>query len=131
MSDEYGDAAGGDHEASIVRIPGHPPVHVYNFSFVENVSLLLSDKDLMSRANWEFKRIKVGHGIGERAYGDFNTSESWRDSENMLQSSGFYPKIGHFLAPVIIFDDSTKADNIGRLTAQPIMCTIGIISMED
>jgi hypothetical protein len=33
----------------------------------------------------------------------------------------------HFILPIILFDDSTLCDNIGRLLAQPILCTIGTI----
>lgn len=36
-------------------------------------------------------------------------------------------KPNHILCPVILFDDSTQCDNIGRLKAQPVLCSIGNI----
>jgi len=38
------------------------------------------------------------------------------------------PSTLHYICPIILFDDSTLCDNIGRLMAQPILCTIGNLS---
>ena len=68
---------------------------------------------------------------GSREFGDLNTGDLWKAAEeNMLVTipDTDAMKEFHHLVPINLFDDSTMADNLGRLNAQPILCTIGMLN---
>ena len=54
-----------------------------------------------------------------------NTAKWWHDTE--LHNPSFCVE-DHYLAPVILFDDATQCDALGRLKAHPILMSFGNIN---
>ena len=54
MTKKYANHSGGPPTSEIVRVPNYAPVHVYCFDFINQVTHLLSDPNLMSDALWEY-----------------------------------------------------------------------------
>jgi hypothetical protein len=68
----------------------------------------------------------------ERLYDTLNSGQWWEFAERDMHHDldlldALKPPGLHVILPIILFDDSTLCDNIGRLLAQPILCTIGNI----
>jgi hypothetical protein len=80
---------------------------------------------------WRFKP-KFCPDSNKQVYQQLNSGEWWELAEckmdhdlNLLGTAK--PHGLHVIMPTILFDDSTLCDNIGRLLARPILCTIGTI----
>ena len=96
---------------------------VYAFDILQQVKRLFMDSYLLQEGLWRYNKSDE--------YEDFNTGSYWRDAETMKAKQmglDFLP-MNHFLCPIILFDDSTVMDNIGRMNAQPILVTIGNINV--
>jgi hypothetical protein len=133
MKKKYLLEAGTAPLRSTIEVEGEsfPPMHVYHFSVLHQVKRLLQSKELLEGALWRFKP-KFCPDTNERVYQQLNSGEWWELAEHKMDHDlnllGTAKPPGlHFILPIILFDDSTLCDNIGRLLAQPILCTIGTI----
>ena len=59
------------------------PVNVQWFDFLPLMKLLLSRKDVVERANWQFSMKKNANG--HRIYGEPYTTNMWRDAEKSMK----------------------------------------------
>ena len=103
---------------------GMRDVVVYVFSLLDNIKRLCSMDHLMNDSNWEY--------CDSSEYGDLNTGNWWKKTEeDMLYDVKDIrdDEIPHVLMPIILFIDGTHCDLKGRLTAEPVLCTIGNINL--
>jgi hypothetical protein len=133
MKKKYLLEAGSSPLRSSVEVEGgsFPPMHVYHFSVLHQVKRLLQTKDLLEGAMWTFMP-KRGPNSNKRLYDTLNSGHWWEFAEREMHHDldlldELKPTGLHVILPIILFDDSTLCDNIGRLLAQPILCTIGNI----
>jgi len=111
--------------------PTFPPMHVYRFSLLHHVKCLLTNPEFLVGALWKYEDK---HGPGKvQIFGSLNTGDWWQVTEENLERElnklgSRAPKTLHSILPTILFNDSTLCDNIGRLMAQPKLCTIGNIT---
>jgi Plavaka transposase len=136
MKKKYLLDAGSSPLCSMVELPGEsfPPMHVYRFSLLHEVKKLLHKNELLDGALWTFQP-EHSPDTKERVYHQLNSGDWWELAEkemedNLLLLGAAKPPGLHYILPIILFDDSTLCDNIGRLLAQPILCTIGNIRDE-
>ncbi|MGH7954519.1 MAG: hypothetical protein ACREOZ_01010 [Gloeomargaritales cyanobacterium] len=120
----YDEFSGGGPEELRMQIPGnnHHPIHVYRNSFLRHAERMLSDRCLMEDSIWS-------HDDESGCYADINTGTMWRDAEchvAHLMDRQHLPE-DHYICPILLFDDSTICDGIGRLTAQPLLFSLGNI----
>jgi hypothetical protein len=135
MKKKYMLTAGSPPLRSMVIVGGpFPPMHVYRFSVLHHIKRLLQNPLYLESASWKFEEEKCPL-MGERVFSGLHTSDWWKNADQSLardlaelQSSDSKPPGLHFVCPLILFDDSTLCDNIGRLMAQPVLLTIGNIS---
>jgi len=111
--------------------PQFPPMHVYQFSLLHNIKRMLQVPEYVEEMLWRFEEKQ--NSKGERVYDSLNSSEWWRimeeKMEQILLSLGSSAPTGkHVICPILLFDDACLADNLGRLLAQPILCTCGLLS---
>jgi len=136
MKKKYLIEAGTAPLRSTIEVEGDtfPPMHVYRFSILHHVKRLFRKKEMLEGAMWRFE-ARCCSDTKERAYDKLNSGE-WcegaeREMEHQSDLLGTAKPPGlHFILPIILFDDSTLCDNIGRLLAQPILCTFGNLSDE-
>ena len=116
-----------DVKSEFVKVGTLPKQEVHVFPFLTNVKRLLKDQELMEESNW---RYDSGHDV----CGDLNTGDWWKEAEeNMFHSLsqfGITRTSNHYLVPVVLFIDATHCDIKGCLQAEPVLCTIGNISLE-
>ena len=73
-------------------------------------------------------------GIGV-PFGDLNTTGWWKNADANLitalqeRGSSENEMSLHITVPVVLFIDGTHCDRNGRLSAEPVLCTIGNIRM--
>jgi hypothetical protein len=135
MKKKYMLTAGSPPFRSTVIVGGpFPPMHVYRFSVLHHIKRLLQNPLYLESASWKFNEEKCPL-TGERVFSGLHTSNWWKNADQSLardlaelQASDSKPPGLHFVCPLILFDDSTLCDNIGRLMAQPVLLTIGNIS---
>lgn len=134
MKKRYKDIVGSGPKKRTVNVgPEYPPMHVYYFDILECIMHKLKDKGLMKDALWEFDVRNSHTATGERKYSQLNTGVYWEEAQaEMMRKVESVPEGQrfnglHILIPIILFDDSTFCDNIGRLEAQPLLMTIGNI----
>jgi hypothetical protein len=136
MKKKYLIEAGTAPLRSTIEVEGDtfPPMHVYRFSILHHVKRLFRKKEMLEGVMWRFE-ARCCPETNERGYDKLNSGEWWegaeREMEHQLDLLGTAKPQGlHFILPIILFDDSTLCDNIGRLLAQPILCTLGNLSDE-
>lgn len=102
------------------------PFIIQLFPFIKNVQRLLLDSNIMDKSVWRYDP-------SSNYYDEINTGQWWANAElNMFQrlcQSGISNHQNHYICPVILFIDSTHCDRNGRLTAEPVLCSIGNISL--
>ena len=80
----------------------------------------------MKNSNWQYDDSKM--------CGDLNTGDQWKNAEHHLSchlsNHVITDKQRHFLVPVLFFIDATHCDHNGHLKAEPVLCTVGNISLE-
>ena len=93
------------------------------------ISAILNDSALMEGALW-----KADDGVAEdgtRLYGDINTGTQWRIAERSMNArikeSDPHSACHHYCG-VLLFDDNTLGDGLGRLQIQPVLGTLCILS---
>ena len=124
LLDRYGENAGGLALHSSFTIENFPPTHIYRNQFMKHALIKYGDSNLMEGGLYRYN--------GESdVFSELNTGNWWKNAEiniaeRMGIKSGILPK-NHYIAPVILFDDSTLLDNLGRLTAHPILVSFGNI----
>ena len=121
---KYGKEAGGEPVQSSFTIENFPPTHIYRNQFIEHARRIFSDSKLMDGALMKYED-------NDLIYSELNTATWWKNceifiAERMEPGCKSLPP-NHYIAPVILFDDSTLLDNIGRLTAHPVLCSFGNI----
>ena len=121
---KYGKQAGGEPVQSSFTVENFPPTHIYRNQFIEHARRIFSDSNLMDGALMKYEDK-------DRTYSELNTARWWKNCE-MFVAERMEPGCkslppNHYIAPVILFDDSTLLDNIGRLTAHPVLCSFGNI----
>ena len=136
MKKKYLIEAGTAPLRSTIEVEGDtfPPMHVYRFSILHHIKRLFRKKEMLEGAMWRLE-ARCCSDTKERAYDKLNSGEWWegaeREMEHQLDLLGTAKPPGlHFILPIIFFDDSTLCDNIGRLLAQPLLCTFGNLSDE-
>ena len=96
------------------------------FPFLKNIVWLLSNPSLMKDAYFSYDETST-------AYSEFNTGTWWRDAEEKMlvrvNLSGC-SKV-HVLIPIILFIDKTHCSVNGNLSAEPMLASIGNISMKN
>ena len=92
------------------------------------ITAILNDSELMAGALWSSDvRTSVD---GSRLYGDINTGNQWCMAERKMNSR---IKVDdphsacHHHCGVLLFDDNTMGDGLGRLQIQPVLGTICIL----
>ena len=120
----YGKEAGGETLHSTFVIENFPPIHVYRNQFLDHARRLFADAKLMEGA-------LMKHNGERKVYSELNTGSWWKGCEESI-AERIEPGCktlppNHYIAPVILFDDSTLLDNIGRLTAHPVLVSLGNI----
>ena len=97
------------------------------FPFLHNIKWLLNNQLLMEDAYFRYNS-------SSQVYSEFNTGTWWKEAEeNMLErvrKSGWCTE-RHVLIPIILFIDKTHCSTNGSLSAEPILGTIGNISMRN
>jgi hypothetical protein len=132
MLDYYSTNSCGAPIRTTVSTPGVPPTGVYHFKLLDQLERLYRDPSFMENALWKFNGIDKN---GQRTFGELNSGTNWEMGEKqMLEMLSNNPNRDatrqHYLSPLIVFDDSASADNLGRLTAQPILFSTGNICGE-
>jgi len=99
---------------------------------VHHVKRIFTNPEFLVNAMWHFHEERCPL-TKERIYGDLCSGDWWKHAEQEMQvdlgSLGDEKPNGlHFILPLILFDDSTLCDNIGRLMAQPLLFTFGNLS---
>ena len=126
---KYANICGGPPISEVVMVPGYQPMHVYRFDFLEQAKRLLADEDLMHNSLWDYD-AKL-NDKGDRVYSEMNTGDFWKLGCAYVRMRASLPTADkshrHVFIPVILFIDATLADNLGRLTAEPVLCSIGNI----
>ena len=93
------------------------------------ITAILNNSDLMQGALW-----KSDHGVAEdgtKLYGDINTGTQWCKAERRMNSriNERDPHSAcHHYCGVLLFDDNTLGDGLGRLQIQPVLGTLCILS---
>ena len=147
MKRAYGREVGAPSKQTLDLPGGLPPVQVYRNQFLPQALSMLRDPTLMKDPLWQFNAYPMTcenddifpsaprcPGYTHRRYGPLNSSEFWRRAEQSVRDSvRALPQEQQFkgrniLVPVILFDDSTLCDNIGRLVSQPVLFTLGNLS---
>ena len=114
----------------MVEIGNYPPCEVSVFPFVKNVRRKMNNAKLMNNVMLQYEG---GMGV---PYGELNTTGWWKNAEgslrNELQERGVIESeiLLHIIVPIVLFIDATHCDRNGRLSAEPVLCSIGNIRME-
>ena len=111
-----------------VTVEGAPTCTVHAFPFLMNIRKLLSNKDVMSKSVFNYD--------GRRSYyGEINSGKWWQmaeaDLNNRLEYFNISSREHHHVAPIILFIDATHCDRNGRLKAEPVLCSLGNISLQE
>ena len=90
---------------------------------------ILNDTELMEGALWS-SDVRLADD-GSRLYGDINTGKQWCMAEDRMKSrideSRDPHSACHHHCGVLLFDDNTLGDGLGRLQIQPVLGTICIL----
>jgi hypothetical protein len=104
-------------------------MHVYCFDFLCQAKHLYLNKELMANSLWHYDP-KVNNS-GDRLYSKMNTGDFWKLGVEYVSKQARLPtadqSLIHHFCPVILFIDSTLADQIGRLKVEPVLCSFGNI----
>ena len=134
MKEYYNITAGGPPLSEIIPVgPNHPPVHVYRFDFLSQARRIFRNKSLMAGSLWHFKRVT--NAAGERVYSELNTADFWESADAYVtERVKCLPRerrdLPHLIAPVTLFVDGTLCDKVGRLTAEPVLASVGNVPGE-
>ncbi|MGH7974201.1 MAG: hypothetical protein ACREBR_01650, partial [bacterium] len=126
----YGERVGGLPIRGTVEVDGFSPVDIYRNNFLNHAKRMYADSSLMSNGLWTYDRTTNG-------YGELNTGEFWRECEGSIaarlnrKKSRFENRNmppNHYIAPIMLFDDGTQCDILGRLVAHPVLFSLGNIN---
>jgi len=105
-------------------VPSHVPV----IDPLPQITAILNDSELMMGALWS---SDVQTSVdGSPLYGDINTGTQWCTAErkmNLRIKDGDPHSACHHHCRVLLFDDNTMGDGLGRLQKQPVLGTICIL----
>ena len=105
-------------------VPSHVPV----IDPLPQITAILNDSELMMGALWS---SDVQTSVdGSPLYGDINTGTQWCTAErkmNLRIKDGDPHSACHHHCGVLLFDDNTMGDGLGRLQKQPVLGTICIL----
>ena len=108
-----------------VKLPSHRTINVATFSFIEHLTSLLSNKELMAEENLIFER-KPNDPFhvprDEDRYGDVHHCKWWDDTIDMLIND----PTKEILVPLILYLDALVVDAYGNLSLEPVTFTLGI-----
>ena len=108
-----------------VRLPSHRTINVATFSFIEHLTSMLSNKDLMAEDNLIFER-KPNDPFhvprDDERYGDVHHCKWWDDTIDMLIND----PTKEILCPLILYLDALVVDAYGNLSLEPVTFTLGI-----
>lgn len=124
MIKAYAPYVGSPPKKDTIRVANLAPLPIYRLNFEEQARRVYSDPELMEGALWSYDFI-------HETYGELNTGTKWKEAELFVASrmgESTLPE-GHYLAPVLLFDDETMTDGVGRLKARPIACSFGNINL--
>ena len=125
LADSCCDDVGGAPLCDTINLPNIPPIDVYYSSFMKHAHRLLNSPHLMCDANWSYQ-----YNGGQRS--DLNSGSWWKNAEkNLCKRLGIksLEESNHVLVPVLIFDDETHCDEKGHIKMQPVLCSLGNITM--
>ena len=125
LADSCCDDVGGAPLCTTMNLPNLPPIDVHYSSFMKHAHRLLNSPHLMCDANWSYQ-----YNGGQRS--DLNTGSWWKKAEKNLCKRLCVKSLdesNHVLVPVLIFDDETHCDEKGRIKMQPVLCSLGNITM--
>ena len=107
-----------------IKVYENISVNIRVFPFVDNVKWLLIQKDLMHDSNWKFDP-------SSNVYSELNTGSWWRNAEERLlhRTRNSKQDLEHLLIPIIAFIDKTHCTNKGTINAEPVLISIGNISI--
>ena len=99
-------------------------INIRVFPFLENVKWLLNQKDLLHGSLWKYDPTSD-------VYSEMNTGYWWKNAEeNMLhRTRNAIDDFPHTLIPIIAFIDKTHCTKKGTINAEPILISIGNISI--
>jgi hypothetical protein len=124
MIKAYAPYVGSPPKKDTIQIANLAPLHIHRLNFEEQAKRVYSDPQLMEDALWTYNFV-------HEKYGELNTGIKWKEAELFVASrmgESTLPE-GHYLAPVLLFDDETMTDGVGRLKARPIACSFGNINL--
>ena len=105
-----------------------PKFAVQYFSFLDNVKALCRNANIMENS---VRRYDSESDV----YGEINTWAWWMNAETelfeILETCGIHNTSNHYICPVILFIDGTFCDRNGRLNTEPVLCSIGKISLHN
>ena len=129
MKAKYLYVSGAPPLSSSLVVPGHPPVFVYRFSLLKNMTRLLQDPELMKGALFGYHEKTDENG--NRLYDEMNTGDFWKLGDQYVRDRvsrlGLDDGLPHYLCPVLLFADGTICDRLGRVPAHPILVSLGMI----
>ncbi|MGH3053351.1 MAG: hypothetical protein ACRDL7_00040 [Gaiellaceae bacterium] len=130
MIRQHGQLAGGLPIRGSVDVEGFPPVDMYRNNFLQHARRMYADPDLMQDGLWSFNNSTNG-------YGELNTGTFWKECEGCIAArlnrakskfANYSMPHNHYIAPIILFDDGTQCDGLGRLVAHPVLFSLGNIN---
>ena len=124
MMKAYAPYVGSPPKKDTIHVDNLAPIHIYRLNFEDQARRVYSDPHLMEGSLWSYD-------FRDETYGDLNTGLRWKEAEQFVAARMGEPTLpeGHYLAPVLLFDDETMTDGVGRLKARPIACSFGNINL--
>ena len=123
MMKAYAPYVGSPPKKDTIHVNNLAPIHIYRLSFEDHARRVYSDPHLMEDSLWSYN-------FSTETYGELNTGLRWKEAEQFVASRMGEQRLprGHYLAPVLLFDDETMTDGVGRLKARPLACSFGNIN---